>query len=62
MLDPRLIMTSSDRLSEDLKKPGSAPKSDERIVGEQAMPLPSDLRSGGTRPGHDQPHRCLQNS
>jgi predicted PurR-regulated permease PerM len=38
-------MTVSDRLSEGVKKPGRPSMSDERPVGEQAMPLPSDLRS-----------------
>jgi predicted PurR-regulated permease PerM len=38
-------MTFSDRLAEDLKKPGTPPMTAERPVAEQAMPLSSDLRS-----------------
>jgi len=38
-------MTFSDRLTEDLKKPGTLPMTAERPVAEQAMPLSSDLRS-----------------
>jgi predicted PurR-regulated permease PerM len=38
-------MTFSDRLAEDLKKPGTPPMTGERPVAEQAMPLSSDLRS-----------------